>query len=226
MDWTALGLSLQLGSVTVLLLIPAALFAGRALAYRRFHGKSLVEALLAVPLVLPPTVIGYYLLVCLGGQSLIGGWFERVAGHPLVFHFSGLVVASIVVNIPFAVQPIQRAFEAISGEVRDAAACCGMSFWRTLWSVELPLAWPGVLTGLVLTFAHTLGEFGVVLMVGGSIPGQTKTVAIAIYDRVQAFQFDAAGRMSLLLLLFSVTGLALAGALSRRLGRRYGLPEL
>jgi molybdate transport system permease protein len=221
MDWSALWLSLQLGGLTVLLLLPVALFVGRWLAYRRFRGKSLIEALLAVPLVLPPTVVGYYLLVSLGGQSPIGQWFERISGHALVFHFAGLLIASFIVNIPFAVQPIQRAFETIPHEVRDAAACCGMSFWRTLWRVELPLAWPGVLTGLVLTFAHTLGEFGVVLMVGGSIPGQTKTIAIAIYDRVQAFDFSAAGHMSLLLLLFSVTVLALANGLGWRFGRRH-----
>lgn len=226
MEWSALWLSLKLAMLTVLLLLPAALFAGRALAYRRFWGRPLAEALLAVPLVLPPTVVGYYLLVGLGGQSLIGQWVANWSGHTLVFHFSGLVIASIIVNIPFAVQPVQRAFEAIPHEVRDAAACCGMSFWRTLVTVELPLAWPGVLTALVLTFAHTLGEFGVVLMVGGSIPGETKTIAIAIYDRVQAFDFDAAGRMSLLLLVFSIAVLALANGLSRRFGRRHGLPEL
>ena len=162
----------------------------------------------------------------LGGGSPVGHWVERITGQSLVFHFSGLLIASIIVNIPFAVQPIQRAFETISHEVRDAAACCGMSFGRALWRVELPLAWPGVLTGLVLSFAHTLGEFGVVLMVGGSIPGATKTVAIAIYDRVQAFDFDAAGRMSLVLLLFSVTVLALANSLGQRFGRRYDLPQL
>lgn len=225
MDWTALKLSLELGAVTVLLLLPAALFAARLLAYRSFRGKPLVEALLAVPLVLPPTVVGYYLLVSLGGDSFLGQWVERLTGHTLVFSFSGLVVASVLVNIPFAVQPIQRAFEAIPHEVRDAAACCGMGFWRELLTVELPLAWPGVLTGLVLTFAHTLGEFGVVLMVGGSIPGETKTVAIAIYDRVQAFDFEAAGRMSLLLLVLSVSVLALASGFGRRVGRRHGEPR-
>ncbi|MCO6411612.1 MAG: molybdate ABC transporter permease subunit [Thiogranum sp.] len=225
MDWTALRLSLALGGVTVLLLLPAALIAGRALAYRTFRGKPLVEALLAVPLVLPPTVVGYYLLVGLGGESLLGQWTERLTGHTLVFSFTGLVIASILVNIPFAVQPIQRAFETIPVEVRDAAACCGMGFWRTLFTVELPLAWPGVLTGLVLTFAHTLGEFGVVLMVGGNIPGETRTVAIAIYDRVQAFDFDAAGQMSLLLLVFSVTVLALASGFGRRIGRRHEQPR-
>ncbi len=226
MDWTALWLSLQLSSLTVMLLLPVALFVGRWLAYRSFIGKPLVEALLAVPLVLPPTVIGYYLLVGLGGQSSLGQFFERITGHPLVFHFSGLVVASIIVNIPFAVQPIQRAFESIPHEMRDSAACCGMSFWRTLWQIELPLAWPGVLTALVLTFAHTLGEFGVVLMVGGNIPGETKTVAIAIYDQVQGFDFTSAGQMSLLLLLFSVTVLALVSGLGRRVGRRHGRPGL
>lgn len=226
MDWTALRLSLELGGLTVLLLIPAALFVGRALAYRRFPGKPLVEALLAVPLVLPPTVVGYYLLVGMGGESWIGQWVERLTGRSLVFDFSGLVVASIIVNIPFAVQPIQRAFETIAPEVRDAAACCGMAFWRALLTVELPLAWPGVLTALVLTFAHTLGEFGVVLMVGGSIPGETKTIAIAIYDKVQSFDFSAAGNMSLLLLLFSIAALTLASGWGRRIGRRHALPKL
>jgi molybdate transport system permease protein len=221
MDWTALALSLQLGVVTVLLLLPAALFASRLLAWRSFRGRAVVEALLAVPLVLPPTVVGYYLLVGLGPTSPVGRWFEGVAGEPLVFNFTGLVLASLLVNIPFAVQPMQRAFEAIPQEVRDAAACCGLGFWRRLLLVELPLAWPGVLTALVLVFAHTLGEFGVVLMVGGSIPGETRTVAISIYDRVQAFDFDAAGRMSLLLLLFSVTVLAIATAASARIGRRH-----
>ena len=226
MDWQALTLSLQLAGLTVLILLPMALFAARWLAYRRFRGRALVEALLAVPLVLPPTVVGYYLLVGLGGQSPLGQWIESLTGQPLVFHFSGLVVASLIVNIPFAVQPIQRAFETIPDEVRDAAACCGMGFWRTLLTVELPLAWPGVLTAFVLTFAHTLGEFGVVLMVGGSIPGETRTVAIAIYDRVQAFDFDSAGQMSLLLLLFSITVLATAMALGQRFGRRRVLPQL
>lgn len=225
-DWTALQLSLELGALTVLLLLPLALFAGRALAYRQFRGKSLVEALLAVPLVLPPTVVGYYLLVGMGDESWFGQWLERLTGHSFVFQFSGLVFASILVNIPFATQPIQRAFESIPQEVRDAAACCGMGFWRTLLKVELPLVWPGVMTALVLVFAHTLGEFGVVLMVGGSIPGETRTIAIAIYDKVQSFDYTAAGHMSLLLLIFSIAVLALASIWGRRVGRRHGLPRI
>lgn len=226
MDWPALFLSLQLGATTVLLLLPMALFVGRTLAYRHFRGKSLLEALLSVPLVLPPTVIGFYLLAGLGAQSFLGQWIERLTGQGVVFHFSGLVIASIIVNIPFAVQPIQRAFEAIPHEVRDAAACCGIGYWRCLLTVELPLAWPGILTALILSFAHTLGEFGVVLMVGGGIPGETQTVAIAIYDKVQSFDYSAAGKMSLFLLLFSVAVLGLANGLGRRFGRRHELPRL
>jgi molybdate transport system permease protein len=139
-----------------------------------------------------------------------------------VFSFEGLLIASIIFNIPFAIQPMQRGFEAIPPEVREAAACCGMSPWRALLKVELPLAWPGILTAMVLSFAHTLGEFGIVLMVGGSIPGETKTIAISIYDRVQAFDETAAAQMSALLLAISLATIALTFAFSRRIGRRLG----
>jgi molybdate transport system permease protein len=222
MDWEALWLSLQLGGLTVLLLIPAAIVLGRFLAIRSFRGKTILEAAVALPLVLPPTVLGFYLLLAFGSGTWIGQTYERLFGHTLVFTFEGLLAASIIVNIPFAVQPVQRAFEAIAPELRDAAATCGLSWWRSLHRIELPLAWPGILTGMVLTFAHTLGEFGVVLMVGGSIPGETKTIAIAIYDRVQAFDDAAAGRMAAFLLLLSLAAIALTLALSNRIGRRYG----
>ena len=174
-----------------------------------------------VPLVLPPTVIGYYLLVGLGSESWLGQMLERLLGHQLVFHFSGLVIASILVNIPFAIQPIQRAFEAVPEDVRDAAACCGMSRLKVLFKIELPLVWPGVLTAMVLCFSHVLGEFGVVLMMGGNIAGETKTIAISIYDSVQAFDFASAGNMSLVLLLFAITVLALTTSLSRRVGGQH-----
>ncbi len=222
MDWAAFALSLKLGLLTVCILVPFAILVGRSLAYRQFRGKSFFEAVLAVPLVLPPTVVGYYLLVGMGTQSAVGQFFTRLTGQALVFNFTGLLIASVLINIPFAIQPIQRAFETISQEVRDSAACCGMSFWQTLFKIELPLAWPGILTGLILTFTHTLGEFGVVLMVGGSISGETKTVAVSIYDRVQAFDFTTAGNMSLLLLVLSVMALALANSMSKRIGRRHG----
>ncbi len=222
MDWTALGLSLRLAALTVLLLLPIGVLSGRLLAYRDFRGKGLVEALVALPLVLPPTVFGYYLLVAFGAASPLGQLWEAAFGRQLVFAFDGLLLASLVFNLPFAVQPMQRAFEAIAPEVREAAACCGMAPWRALWKVELPLAWPGILTAMVLAFAHTLGEFGIVLMVGGSIPGETRTVAIAIYDRVQAFDDAAAGQMSALLLAISLATIALTFAFSRRVGRRLG----
>lgn len=207
MDWSALALSLELAAWTAALLAPVGILLGRALAWRRFRSKPFVEALLALPLVLPPTVLGYYLLVAMGASSPVGRWHQWLSGHSLVFTFSGLVVASLVVNLPFAIQPMQRAFEAISPDVRDAAACCGMRPWRIFTGVELPLAWPGIASAMVLTFAHTLGEFGVVLMVGGNIPGETRTIAVAIYDRVQSFDEHGAGVMSAVLLTISLAAI-------------------
>lgn len=220
MDWGALWLSLRLAGWTVVLLLPVAVILGRALAYRQFRGKWLVEAVVMLPLVLPPTVFGFYLLTAFGRTSPVGDLWQSLFGQQLVFSFEGLVVASIIFNLPFAVQPAQRGFEAIPQEVREAAACCGMSPLRSLWKVELPLAWPGVMTAMVLTFAHTLGEFGIVLMVGGAIPGETKTIAIAIYDRVQAFDGQAAATMSAVLVAFSVMTITLTFWLSSRVGRR------
>lgn len=222
MDWTAFLLSVELGLVTVVVLMPLAILAGRALAYRQFRGKGFAEAMVALPLLLPPTVIGFYLLVAFGSQSPLGRGFEALTGQLLAFSFQGLVFASVLVSIPFAVQPVQRAFEAIPVAVREAASVSGMNPWRAFVQVELPLAWPGVVTGLVLTFAHTLGEFGVVLMVGGSIPGETRTIAIAIYDRVQAFDDQAAGVMAATLLVISVVALGITNTLARRYGRRHG----
>ena len=216
MDWTALRLSLALAAVTLAVLLPLGVVAGRWLATTRSRGRPWLEALTALPLVLPPTVVGYYLLVALGAQSPLGPAFERLFGAPLAFTFTGLVVASVIVNVPFAVQPLQRAFAAIPPDVREAAQCCGLSRWQSFARIELPLAWPGVLSAAVLTFAHTLGEFGVVLMVGGSIPGETKTIAIAIYDRVQAFDTAGAGAMALLLLVVSFVTVALSYVLSER----------
>jgi molybdate transport system permease protein len=220
MDWTAFALSLELAAWTTVLLLPLGVLAARGLAWRRFAAKGFVEALIALPLVLPPTVLGYYLLVSFSGGSPLGAAYEALIGRSLVFTFEGLLLASLIFNIPFAVQPMQRAFESVPHEVREAAWCSGMSRWRTFWRVELPLAWPGVLSGMVLTFAHTLGEFGVVLMVGGSIPGETKTVAIAIYDRVQAFDDTAAAGMSAVLLAFSFAAIGLVYVLNNRMRRR------
>ena len=220
MDWQALILSLQLAGVTLLVLLPPGLWLGRWLARTRFAGRSLVEALVVLPLVLPPTVLGYYLLVSLGGASPLGHWAAQALDLQLSFNFLGLVVASVIFNVPFIVQPVQRAFEAIPRELTEAAAVSGLGFWQTLRRVELPLAWPGILSAMVLTFVHTMGEFGVVLMVGGSIPGETKTIAISIYDRVQAFDLAAADRMALLLLALSLAAVTMSFFASARLATR------
>ena len=220
MDWQSLILSLKLAAATLAVLLPAGLWLGRRLAYGNFAGKAWIEALVVLPLVLPPTVLGYYLLVSLGGASPVGRWMNDAFGVRLTFNFAGLLLASVVFNVPFLVQPVQRAFEAIPGQLREAAAVSGLSTWQTFWRIELPLAWPGVLSAIVLTFVHTLGEFGVVLMIGGSIPGETKTIAIAIYDRVQAFDLAGADRMALLLLLLSLGAVAASFAASARLALR------
>jgi len=215
MDWTAFALSLQLASWTVAILLPVGLTVARILAWHPFPGRRWVEAALALPLVLPPTVLGFYLLVLFGGNSALGRIFESLTGHTLTFSFAGLLLASVIFNLPFAIQPMQRAFEAIPTDVRAAAACCGMAPWRIFARIEFPLAWSGILSAMVLTFVHTLGEFGVVLMVGGSIPGETKTIAIAIYDRVQAFDNAGAASMAAVLLVLSFIAIAAAYGTAR-----------
>jgi len=216
MDWTALRLSLALALWTTAVLLPLAILIARALAWRRFRGQGFVEALIALPLVLPPTVLGYYMLVAAGRASPLGQVYEAAFGAPLVFTFEGLVVASLLVNLPFAVQPLQRAFEAIPESLREAAWCSGLSRWTTFARVEMPLAWTGLASAAALTFAHTLGEFGVVLMMGGNIPGETRTISIAIYDRVQAFAMDEAAAMSAALLALSFVAVGIVYGLGRR----------
>lgn len=222
MDTVALRVSLTLALATVVVLLPLGIWVGHVLAVRSFRGKALVEALVAVPLILPPTVLVFYLLTVFGARSPLGQFFEGIFGQPLAFSFAGLLVASVIVNIPFVVQPIQRAFQAVPNQLRDAAACCGLTPWQRFRRIDLPLAWPGVVTAAILVFAHTLGEFGVVLMVGGSIPGETRTLSIAIYDRVQAFDYGAAGVMSAVLLTIAVVVLGLTAWLGRPLEQRRG----
>jgi len=201
MDMEALILSLKLAIWTLVLIVPFGIWAAHTL---QSMGKmrSWIEAGLALPLVLPPTVLGYYLLVGLSGKSFLG--------IPLVFSFTGILIASLIVNLPFAIQPIQRAFEAINPEVIEAAQVSGLSSWQIFRLIELPLAWRGITSAAVLTFAHTLGEFGVILMVGGAIPGETKTVSIAIYDKVQSFDTAGAGALSLILLATSLVAIAIS----------------
>lgn len=216
MDWQALSLSVKLSLITLLFLLPIGIFFGRWLAYRQFFGKSLLQTILTLPLILPPTVLGYYLLVAFSPSYGLGLWLSNTFGTTLVFNFKGLVFASIIFNLPFAIQPMQRAFASIPREIREAAACCGMQPRQVLWKIELPLAWPGIVSAMVMSFAHTLGEFGIVLMVGGSIPDETQTIAISIYDRVQAFDDHSASVMSFSLLLFSMLTISFTYWLSER----------
>ena len=209
MDWQAARISLALAVSTALLLLPFSVWLARWLATTTWRGRPALEALLMLPLLLPPTVIGFYLLTRLGQASPVGAWLARTLGVRLVFSFEGLLLASVLVNLPFMVQPVQRAFAAIPNSLREAAWVCGLSPWQAFWKIELPLAWPGLLAGVALTMAHTLGEFGVVLMVGGSIAGETKTLSIAIYDRVQAFDMNSAHIMALALVGASLAALAL-----------------
>lgn len=212
MDMDAILLSLKLALWTLALIIPFGVWVAHALL-RLNRNKPWIEAALALPLVLPPTVLGYYLLVGLGGKSIFG--------IPLVFSFTGILIASLIVNLPFAIQPIQRAFEAINPEIIEAAQVSGLSNWQIFRLIELPLAWRGITSAAVLTFAHTLGEFGVVLMVGGAIPGETKTVSIAIYDKVQNFDATGAGVLSLILLLTSLVAITVSyGVFGRSASRQ------
>lgn len=208
LDTEAILLSFKLALYTLAIMLPLGIWLAHRLI-RMGSAKPWIEAFLALPLVLPPTVLGYYLLVGFGDVSLFG--------HPLVFSFEGILLASLIVNLPFAVQPIQRALESINPEIREAAQVSGLSQWQIFRLIELPLAWRGVTSAAVMTFAHTLGEFGVILMVGGAIPGETKTVSIAIYDKVQGFDIAGAGLLSLLLLATSLIAIALSyGILGRR----------
>jgi molybdate transport system permease protein len=216
MDATALALSAKLAALTTLVLLVVGVPLASWLTTSRFRGKFLVEAVVALPLVLPPTVLGFYLLVGLGPRSLGGRLFEAVAGHPFPFSFAGLLAASVLYSLPFAVQPMAAALAGVDRRLVEASHTLGVSPLGTFLRVTLPLAWPGVLAGAVLSFAHTLGEFGVVLMVGGNIPGRTRTMSVAIFDHVEALEYGAAHRTSAILLAVSFGVLALVYALQRR----------
>jgi molybdate transport system permease protein len=196
----ALMLTLRLALLVSLILLAIGLPLGYWLAWSRWRWKFLVEAVVSLPIVLPPTVLGFYVLVAIGPLSPVGRWYHAVTGGNLAFTFRGLVVGSVLYSLPFAVQPMAAAFTSVDRKLMDASATLGASAWRTFWRIVLPLGMPGVLTGLVLSFAHTLGEFGVVLMIGGDIPGATQTISILIYDQVQSLDYAAANRTALLLL--------------------------
>lgn len=207
MEVDALWVTVKMAACTTLILVPLSLIFGRWLAYTAAEAKPLLEALIALPLVIPPTVVGFFFLVTFDQAEPVGAALTSLLGDSILFSFSGLVIASIFVNVPFAVQPIQRAFEAIPEDVRESAACAGLGYIRRLWRIEIPLAAPGILMASTLTFAHTVGEFGVVLMVGGSIGGETRTISIAIYDAVQALDYQSAGTLSAFVLLVAFAAL-------------------
>jgi molybdate transport system permease protein len=215
MDWQALLLTLKLDLVVCGLLILIGVPLGYWLAFCRWRWKFLLEAIVALPLVLPPTVLGFYMLLAMGPRSPLGRAYGWVWGRGLPFTFEGLVLASVIYSLPFMVQPVSAAFAAVDPKLLAASAVLGVSRLRTFLRVVLPLSLAGLLTGLVLTFAHTLGEFGVVLMVGGNIPGVTRTVSISIYDNVQALDYAAAGKTSLVLLLASFVILCVVYAANR-----------
>jgi molybdate transport system permease protein len=207
MEMQALGLTLRLAGLTTVLLLAGAVPLAWWIARGNGVGRAVVQAVVALPLVLPPTVVGFYLLVGLGPLTAVGRLIAEGLGHPLAFSFAGLLVGSMLFSLPFAVQPMVAGFQGIERGYLDAAAGLGWSPKRVFAGMALPMARASLLTSAVLTFAHTVGEFGVVLMVGGNIPGVTRTLSIALYDRVQDGDYGAAGRLSVMLLGFSVVAL-------------------
>lgn len=216
MDWQAIGLSLRLSACTTLVLMILGLPLAYWLANTKWRGRFLVEALVALPIVLPPTVLGFYVLMAIGPLSPLGRFYESIVGHRLPFTFQGLLFASVLYSLPFAVQPFVSGFASVDRRMVEASWCLGVGRTATFFRIALPLARPGVLTGIVLSFAHTIGEFGVVLMIGGNLGGVTRTVSISIYDNVQSLNYHAANQTSLVLLAFSFLVLALTYGLQRR----------
>ena len=202
--WLSVKLAGCVAAILLLLGMPLAYW----LAYTKWRWKFLLEVIVALPLVLPPTVLGFYMLLAMGPRGPLGKLWHAALGHGLAFTFAGLVIASVLYSLPFAVQPLIASFETVDRKLLEASAVLGAGSLRTFLRVILPLSVPGVITALVLSFAHTLGEFGVVLMVGGNLPGVTRTVSISIYDAVQSLDYAAASRTSLLLLVVSFLILA------------------
>ncbi len=212
-------LSLKLSSVTTLLLLVLGVPFAYWLVFTRFRWKFLVESVVALPLVLPPTVLGFYLLMAIGANSFVGQWYESIFNKPLAFSFQGLVLGSFLYSLPFAVQPIQTAFNSVDKKLLEASWSLGRSNVYTFFHVILPLSRHGIITGCVLSFAHTLGEFGVILMIGGNIPGITRVASVAIYDEVQSLNYGTANMYAAILLAFSFIILAVVYSLNRRFTR-------
>ena len=220
MNIEALLLSVRLALCVAAILFVVGVPLAYWVTYSRWRWKFLVEAVVALPLVLPPTVLGFYMLLAMGPRGVLGKLWYSAFGHGLAFTFAGLVIASVLYSLPFAVQPLIASFEAVDRKLLDASAVLGAGQLRTFFLVILPLSIPGIITALVLSFAHTLGEFGVVLMVGGNLAGVTRTVSIDIYDRAQSLDYAGASQTALLLLLISFAVLSAVYGINRREGRR------
>ena len=216
MDWQAFWLTLRLAVVVTVLLVIIGLPLAYWIAFSKWRWKFIVEAVVALPIVLPPTVLGFYVLVALGQRSPLGRWWQSATGHALAFTFEGLVIGSVLYSLPFAVQPFAASLAAVDARFIAASTVLGASKFRTFWRVLLPLSVSGLVTGIARSFAHTMGEFGVVLMVGGNIPGATRTLSINIYDHVQNLDFAAANTTALVLVAIAFILLSLIYSLNRR----------
>jgi molybdate transport system permease protein len=208
MDWQAFALTLRLATITTAILLVIAIPLAAVLVLGRSRWLALLEALAALPLVLPPTVLGFFLLVLLGPRTAVGRCITTLLGHPLAFSFAGLVVGSVIYSLPFAVQPLVAGFAAVGTDLVDASRLLGAGSVRVVFSLLVPLARRSLITAAVLSFLHTVGEFGVVLMLGGDIPGATRTLSIVLYNQVENFNYAAANRTAAILLALSVTALA------------------
>jgi len=217
MNWTAIWVTVKLAGLTSGALLVIGLPIAYWLTYSKWRGKFLVESVVALPLVLPPTVLGFYILVAIGPHSPIGRFYTDMVGQPLPFSFEGLLLASILYSLPFAVQPFAAAFEQVDRKLIEASWTLGVSKIKTFFKLIVPLSTAGVITGAVLSFAHTLGEFGVVLMVGGNIEGVTRTVSIDIYDEVQALNYAGAAKTAAFLLVVSYSVLLAVYAMNRKI---------
>jgi molybdate transport system permease protein len=223
LDLTPFWLSFKLAGLTVTILFLVGLPLAWWLSQTRSRTKPLLEALTALPIVLPPSVLGFYLLWALAPNSPLGAFFDQTLGVKLVFSFTGLVVASCFYSLPFMVQPLQSGFESLDRHMLEASYLAGKSRLTTLWRVALPNIKPALLTALIITFAHTVGEFGVVLMVGGSIPGETKVASVAIYEHVEVMDYTTAHLYSAILFSLSFVVLLSVYVLNRRQGRKIGV---
>ena len=223
-DWQAFGLTIELACIVSAVLFVVGLPLAYWIAFSRWRWKFLVEALVAMPIVLPPTVLGFYLLLALGSRSPLGRWWQSLTGHTLAFTFTGLVIGSILYSLPFAVQPFAAAFSLVDRKLLAASATLGASPLRTFCRIVVPMSVPGLVTGIALAFAHTMGEFGVVLMVGGNIPGVTRTVSISIYDQVEASNYAAANGIAVLLLIFCFGVLAVVYGMHRMMPKQKSWP--